>query len=76
MKHQRWSIYRANLDPVVGTEINKSRHVLIISNDVVNELLQNLTILPISSRKQGRTIYPNEALLKRDESGLEVESIV
>jgi mRNA-degrading endonuclease toxin of MazEF toxin-antitoxin module len=30
---KKWSIWRANLDPVIGSEQGKSRPVLIISED-------------------------------------------
>lgn len=75
MKYKKWSIWRANLDPVVGSEQGKSRPVLIISEDDVNELLNILNIIPISTRKPGRIIYPNEALLTAKDCGLERESI-
>jgi mRNA interferase MazF len=61
----KWSIYRANLDPVVGSEQGKSRPVLIISEDDVNGLLNIVNVLPITSRKDGRKIYPNEALITK-----------
>lgn len=31
----KWHIYRASLDPVVGSEQGKSRPVLVISEDVI-----------------------------------------
>jgi len=72
----KWGIYRANLDPVVGSEQGKSRPVLIISEDEINSLINTVNILPITSRKLGRRIYPNETLLEKDKFGLENESIV
>ena len=76
MIFNKWDIYRANLDPVVGSEQGKSRPVLIISEDYINELLNIVNILPITSRKIGRQIYPNEALIEANKFGLENESIV
>jgi mRNA interferase MazF len=76
MIFKKWDIYRANLDPVVGSEQGKSRPVLIISEDYINELLNIVTILPITSRKLERQIYPNEALIEANTFGLENESIV
>jgi mRNA interferase MazF len=75
MKVSRWSIWRANLDPVVGSEQGKSRPVLIISEDDINSLLNIVNIVPITSRKQGRIIYPNEVLLSTEITGLDKESI-
>ena len=75
MKYRKWDIWRANLDPVVGSEQGKSRPVLIISEDDVNNLLNVVNIIPITSRKEGRTIYPNEVLIPSLLFGLEKESL-
>ncbi|MCF8234487.1 MAG: type II toxin-antitoxin system PemK/MazF family toxin [Bacteroidales bacterium] len=75
MKYKKWSIWRANLDPVIGSEQGKSRPVLIISEDDVNDLLSIINIIPITSRKFDRTIYPNEAFLPGNKFGLENDSI-
>lgn len=74
MKINKWSIWRANLDPVVGSEQGKSRPVLIISEDDINSLLNIVNIVPITSRKKDRIIYPNEVLLSAG-NGLDKESI-
>jgi mRNA interferase MazF len=72
---QKWSIWRANLDPVIGSEQGKSRPVLIISEDIINDLLNTINIIPITSRKRERQIYPNEALIPASTFGLENESV-
>ena len=56
-----FSIYWANLNPSVGREQAGHRPVLIISNDIEN-LMDIVTVIPITSRKPGRKIYPNEVL--------------
>lgn len=76
MTIKKWSIYRANLDPVIGSEQGKSRPVLIINEDSINDLLNIINILPITTRKTGRVVYPNEALLLADNYGLPNESLV
>ena len=76
MNFKKWAIYRANLEPVLGSEQGKSRPVVIISENEINELLNIVNVLPITTRKQNRKIYPNEALLEVDKSGLTNESIV
>lgn len=75
MKFRKWDIFRANLDPVVGSEQGKSRPVLIISEDDINSLLNIVNIIPLTSRKEGRTIYPNEVLIPKSICNLEKESI-
>ena len=73
---KKWSIYRANLDPVIGSEQGKSRPVLIVSEDEINDLLNTVNVIPITTRKFGRRIYPNEILIPANNFGLENESII
>ncbi len=71
----RWKVFIANLDPVVGSEQGKTRHVMVISEDAINQILPIVNVIPISSRKSGRKIHSNEVLLSSGTGGLEVESI-
>jgi mRNA interferase MazF len=75
MKYRKWDIWRANLDPVTGSEQGKSRPVLVVSENEINSLLNIVNIIPLTSRKEGRTIYPNEVLIPNSKYGLEKESI-
>jgi len=59
----QYDIYLADLNPTIGREQRGKRPVLIISNNYEN-LLDIVTILPITSLKQNRRIYPNELLLR------------
>jgi mRNA interferase MazF len=76
MTFKRWTIWRANLDPVVGSEQGLTRPVIIISEDTINELINTVNVLPITTRKGNRMIYPNEVLLEENSFGLKDESIV
>jgi len=76
MKYKKWTIWRANLDPVVGSEQGLTRPVLIFSDDAINELLNTINVIPITTRKNNRMIYPNEVLLEELVFGLPDESIV
>ena len=66
MTIKKWDIYRANLDPVIGSEQGKSRPILVISEDNINALLNTVNILPVTSRKADRKVYPNEVLLEEN----------
>lgn len=57
-----FNIYWANLNPTIGREQAGHRPVLVISNDIENQM-DIVTIIPITSRKKGRKIYPNEVLI-------------
>src|SRR5712671_2361984 len=76
MTPERWSVWLANLDPVIGSEQGKTRPVLVLSGTKLNQILPVVNVLPITSRKRNRRIYPNEALSRAEPAGLDVESIV
>lgn len=76
MTVKKWGIYKANLEPVIGSEQGKSRPIIVVSENQINDLLNAVNILPITSRKPNRTIYPNEVLLEKDKYGLPNESII
>lgn len=73
---ERWAIYRTNLDPVIGSEQGKSRPVLIISENEVNKYINTVNVIPFTTRKPGRIIYPNEVVISNEIYGLPNESIL
>lgn len=73
---ERWSVWLANLEPVVGSEQGKTRPVLVISQTALNRILPIVNALPLTSRKPNRRVYPNEALLAANTANLPNESIV
>jgi len=68
----QYDVYLADLNPTVGKEQFGKRPVLIISNNYEN-LIDVVTVIPITSLKDGRKIYPNELLLENE---LEKKSIL
>ena len=75
-QYDKWSIWKANLDPVRGSEQGKTRPVIVISETSINEILPVVNVLPITSRKPGRKIYPNEYFIQAGSYGLNTDSIV
>jgi len=61
-----FDIYWANLNPTVGREQAGHRPVLIVSNDIENQM-DIVTVIPITSKKKGRRIYPNEVPIMLNE---------
>ena len=47
---KRYEIRWADLGPTVGAEVNKTRPVVIISLDVLNDVLDTITVCPLTSR--------------------------
>ncbi len=72
----RWSVWLAGLDPVVGSEQGRTRPVLVVSETALNDVLPVVNVLPVTSRKRNRRVYPNEAMLPAGAAGLTTESIV
>jgi len=75
MNIAQWSVWLANLDPVIGSEQGRTRPVVVISDTSINNLLPVVNVIPITSRKPNRRIYPNEAPLFADTGGLTRDSI-
>ena len=67
---KKWQIYFVNLDPTKGSEQKGTRPVLIVSNNAV------CTVIPFSSYKPGSKVYPTELLLKKEDTGLDKDSIL
>ncbi len=65
---ERGEIFLVCLDPTVGSEINKTRPALIISNNINNQFARTVTVVPITS-SMGK-VYPFEAILSAGEAGL------
>lgn len=65
-------IYLADLNPTVGSEISKTRPVLIVSNDVNNKYAATITTVPITSTTE--KIYPFEVFLPQGEGHLTNDS--
>ncbi len=55
---KRGDIYWVKLDPVIGSEITKSRPCLIVSNNAGNEVSPQLIVAPITSSI--KRIFPFE----------------
>jgi mRNA interferase MazF len=47
---KRYDIYFADLNPTVGSEINKIRPVVVISQNAMNRNLETIVICPLTSK--------------------------
>jgi len=71
----QWNIFWADLDSSKGSEQAGKRPVLVISTEEANQVLPIVTIMAITSMKEGRRIYPIEVLLNAADTGLSKDSI-
>ena len=60
----RGDVFYADLDPSIGSEANKRRPCLIVSNDANNRAANTVTILPITSNVEN--VLPFEVLLESE----------
>lgn len=58
---RRGEVYWVTLDPVVGTEIRKTRPAVIVSNDSCNGHGTRVVVLPVTSNVD--SLFPGEALI-------------
>jgi mRNA interferase MazF len=47
---KRYEIYFADLNPTIGSEIQKIRPVVIVSQDEMNKYLETIVICPLTSK--------------------------
>ena len=73
----RGDIHLVDLDPTQGSEANKRRPAVIVSNDQANAAATRLgrgvvTVVPVTSNTA--RVFPFQALLPAAETGLKVDS--
>jgi len=74
---RRGDIHSVDLDPGRGSEANKRRPAVIVSNDAANATAGRLgrgviTVVPVTSNTQ--RVYPFQVLLPAAETGLDRDS--
>lgn len=74
MTLQRGDVFLVSLDPVVGSEVGKTRPAVVIQNDLANRSSQTVTIMPVSSSIE--RVFPFQVRIPAGEGGLTRESKV
>jgi mRNA interferase MazF len=74
---RRGEVRLVDLDPVRGSEANKRRPAVIVSNDGANSTAERLgrgvlTVVPVTSRTE--RVYPFQVMLPAHETGLRIDS--
>lgn len=72
---KRGDVYRADLDPVIGSEQGGIRPVVIIQNDRGNRHSPTVIVAAVTTRRKKEHL-PVHVLLTREESGLAFDSVV
>lgn len=50
MSIKRYSIHLANLDPTIGSEIRKTRPVVVVSDNMMNKFLETIVVCPLTTQ--------------------------
>ena len=59
-------IYYASLDPIVGSEQNGTRPVVIIQNDIGNKYSPTVLVAPLTSKVKSKHHLPTHVLVKSE----------
>lgn len=74
MKIAQYQVVIVNLDPTVGSEIQKTRPCVVVSPDELNQYLRTVTIVPVTSQSKA---YPTRVpiVLQRRSSWMAIDQI-
>jgi mRNA interferase MazF len=59
---RRGEVYWVALDPVLGSEIKKTRPAVVVSNDSMNQYGARVVVMPVTSNVE--SVYPGEAIVE------------
>ena len=71
---QRFEIWWVNLDPTIGSEVKKIRPCLIVSPNEVNQYLNTVTVIPLTSTLK---LYPTRlnCIIQGKQSQLVIDQV-
>jgi mRNA interferase MazF len=71
---QRFEIWWVNLDPTIGSEVKKIRPCLVVSPNEVNQYLNTVTVIPLTSTLK---LYPTRlnCIIQGKQSQLVIDQV-
>lgn len=72
---RRGEVHDAALDPTRGSEQAGFRPVIIVSRDDINAASSVVIVVPCTTYRAGRRVYPSQVLIEAPEGGLEADSL-
>jgi len=74
-RFERYAIYRADLNPTRGSEINKVRPVVVVSLDALNEALETVVVCPLTTKLHSRWRSRLQVLCQGKKAEIAVDQI-
>lgn len=71
----RGEVYDARLDPVEGSEQSGTRPVIVVSRNAINANSSVVIVVPCTTYRPNRRIYPSQVLIAAPEGGLTNDSV-
>jgi mRNA interferase MazF len=71
----RGDVYLTRFDPSEGSEQAGIRPAVIVSRDPMNAGLSTVVVVPFTSYRPGRRLYPSRTILPAGEGGLPQDSV-
>lgn len=72
---KRGDVFDAHLDPTEGSEQAGTRPVVVVSRDAINLASPVVVVIPCTTYREAKRIYPSQVLLRAPDGGLRVDSI-
>ena len=61
LKPKRGEVWWVHLDPTKGSEVQKTRPAIVVSNNSSNRYLDRVQVVPLTSNS--KNVYPSECLV-------------
>ena len=71
----RGYVYWVKLDPTIGSEIQKTRPAIIVSNNIQNEFSSRLIVIPVSSNINKIFSFEVKVMINNKESKALIDQI-
>lgn len=72
---RRDEVYDARLEPTEGSEQGRTRPVIIVSRDVINASSPVVIVVPCTTYRASKRIYPTQVLIRASNGGLTHNSL-
>jgi mRNA interferase MazF len=72
---KRGEVYDARLDPIEGSEQGGVRPVIVVSRDAINNRSPLVVVVPCTTHRAQRRLYPSQIVISAKDGGLERDTI-